>query len=280
MITPTDSVPWEPYGDLIDTRLRLATWNIWWRFGLWEKRQPAIVETLQLIDADVFVLQEVWEDGSVSQAAELAEALGFNFAYHPWRQVKGIQFGNAVLSRWDITASKYRPYTVIDDHTEHRGAIRADIDGPRGPLQVFTTHLNWRIDEGAQRCQQVLELLDFVKTSPPRSYPAVVGGDFNADPSSDEIRMMTGGHRAGETGTTLLDAWEYADHADPGWTWSNNNPNAAAALEPNRRIDYVFTGWPKGGGAGHVRNVRVVEPLLNEGLPASDHSAVVAELRY
>ena len=33
--------------DLIDTRLRVATWNVWWRFGPWKDRQPAIAETLR-----------------------------------------------------------------------------------------------------------------------------------------------------------------------------------------------------------------------------------------
>ena len=62
--------------DLIDTRLRVATWNVWWRFGPWEERQPAVAETLRRIDADVIALQEVWNahDG-VGQPAALAGAL-------------------------------------------------------------------------------------------------------------------------------------------------------------------------------------------------------------
>jgi endonuclease/exonuclease/phosphatase family metal-dependent hydrolase len=32
--------------------LRIATWNVWWRFGSnWQARQPAILETLRDIDA-------------------------------------------------------------------------------------------------------------------------------------------------------------------------------------------------------------------------------------
>ena len=29
-----------PYGPLIDTTIRVASWNLWWRFGPWEARQP------------------------------------------------------------------------------------------------------------------------------------------------------------------------------------------------------------------------------------------------
>ena len=62
--------------DLIDTRLRVATWNVWWRFGPWEERQPAIAETLRRIDADVIALQEVWDvDDGPGQSEALADAL-------------------------------------------------------------------------------------------------------------------------------------------------------------------------------------------------------------
>src|SRR2546430_13804816 len=68
--------------DLIDTRLRVATWNVWWRFGPWAERQPAIAETLRRIDADVIALQEVWDvdDGS-GQSEALAGALGDEHAF-------------------------------------------------------------------------------------------------------------------------------------------------------------------------------------------------------
>ncbi len=40
----------------IETRLRVLTWNIWWRFGPWERRRPAIGATLARLDADVIAL--------------------------------------------------------------------------------------------------------------------------------------------------------------------------------------------------------------------------------
>ncbi len=66
----------------------------------------------------------------------------------------------------------------------------------------------------------------------------------------------------------------------PGFTWSNDNAFAARDLEADRRIDYVFVGWRKERGAGHVVDARVaaIEPI--DGVHPSDHYAVVAELRY
>jgi hypothetical protein len=77
----------------------------------------------------------------------------------------------------------------------------------------------------------------------------------------------------------FIDAWAAAGDP-PGSTWSNANPFAAADLEPDRRIDYVFVGYPRPGGAGHVTAARVeaVEPV--DGVHPSDHYAMLAELRY
>ena len=61
-------------------RLRVATWNLWWHFGPWQARQPAIVETMRAVDADVWCLQEVFGGRDApDQADALAEALG---GYH------------------------------------------------------------------------------------------------------------------------------------------------------------------------------------------------------
>ena len=67
---------------------------------------------------------------------------------------------------------------------------------------------------------------------------------------------------------------------EPGYTWSNANPFAAAALDLDRRIDHVMVGHPKLGGVGHVLTAQVAGDVPIDGLWGSDHLAVVAELRY
>jgi len=54
---------------VIETRVRVLTWNIWWRFGPWQRRQPAISSTLAQIDADIIALQEVWSDQTTNLAS-------------------------------------------------------------------------------------------------------------------------------------------------------------------------------------------------------------------
>jgi len=38
--------PLGPYGELLDTSVRVLTWNLWWRFGPWRQRHDAIAAVL------------------------------------------------------------------------------------------------------------------------------------------------------------------------------------------------------------------------------------------
>ncbi|HEX6312242.1 MAG TPA: endonuclease/exonuclease/phosphatase family protein [Acidimicrobiia bacterium] len=273
-------MPVEGFRDLIETRMSVLTWNVWWRFGPWEARQPAIAATLRRLAPDVLALQEVWaEAGGPNQAAILAEELRYEHVYSAGFEDGAVAFGLAVLSRWPIVGSDTRSLPSLPGVDELRVALKADIDGPRGRFEVYTTHLNWRFDQSDVRQLQVRALAEMVASSKDRAYPAVVCGDFNADPMSDEIRMLTGRAAVAVPRLVFQDAWEQAGKG-PGYTWSNANPFAACDLEPDRRIDYVFVGWPKQRGAGHVVGARAegVEPV--EGVHPSDHYAVLAELRY
>src|SRR4051794_20293967 len=158
----------------IETRLRVLTWNLWWQYGPWEARLPAIARTLATLDADVIALQEVWHDGTRSQAAELAEPLGLHQVYASRVEMDGVQFGNAILSRWPISFHETMPLPAPDDVNELRLVLRADIDGRRGPLQVFPPHLNWRFDQSEVRQEQVRTIARFVDGPPERSYPPIL----------------------------------------------------------------------------------------------------------
>ncbi|HYD10719.1 MAG TPA: endonuclease/exonuclease/phosphatase family protein, partial [Acidimicrobiales bacterium] len=175
------------YGELIETTVRVASWNLWWRFGPWESRAPAILETLRRVDADVVCLQEVWGEGGETFAARLGDALGMHHAYSSRLEIDGVDFGNAVLSRWPITATEWWPLPAPVELDEHRTVLVADVDGPRGPLQVWCTHLNWRFDHSAIRQEQVRFIASKVADRRPRSYPPILCGDMNAAPDSDEI---------------------------------------------------------------------------------------------
>lgn len=268
------------FGPLVRTSVRVLTWNLWWRFGPWEKRAAVIAQVLAEVQPDIAALQEVWgEPQGRTQADELGARLGLHAVYAADLEIDGVRFGNAVLSRWPIESHESVPLPSLEVPDERRVALRADIAGPRGPLQVFCTHLNWRFDQSHVRQAQVRALAEFIERSPKRQFPAVLCGDLNATPTSDEIRMLTGRARTAAPGLVFHDAWEVAG-SGPGFTWRNTNPFAARALEPDRRIDYVLVGWPHAGGRGHVLRAEVLATEPRDGVHASDHAAVLAELRY
>jgi endonuclease/exonuclease/phosphatase family metal-dependent hydrolase len=109
----------------------------------------------------------------------------------------------------------------------------------------------------------------------------VILGDFNAGPDSDEMRMLVGQSETAVPGLVFYDAWDVASEGGgPGHTFSRRNRHAAAALLPDRRIDYVLSAWPRARGAGHPVRCEVLGTAGLDGVDPSDHFAVMAEIRY
>jgi endonuclease/exonuclease/phosphatase family metal-dependent hydrolase len=269
--------------------VRVLTWNLWWRFGPWERRRDAIAAVLGAAQADLCGLQEVWASPSDHLAAVLADQLGMHWAWTPspaperWQQRIGdptMQLGNAILSRWPITqqASQRLPTDPVAD--DGRTVLFARIQTPTGPLPFFTTQLTSTIGQSAVRCRQVAALCRFVAAHPSPGFPPVLTGDLNAEPDADEIRLL-GGHKTAPVvpGLVLVDAWSYADPMAPGWTWDRRNPYVAASGEPSARIDYVLVGLPSAAGAGRIRSVRLIGDQPVHGVWPSDHAGVLAELQ-
>jgi endonuclease/exonuclease/phosphatase family metal-dependent hydrolase len=60
--------------------MRVLTWNLWWRFGPWEDRQPAIEAEFRRVDPDIVFLQEMWAVDGIDQARQPADAAGWDLA--------------------------------------------------------------------------------------------------------------------------------------------------------------------------------------------------------
>ncbi len=274
----------EPYGALIDTTMRVMTWNVWGRFGPWEQRAAGIERVILETTPDVVLLQECWLDREgADQASALGRELGLHHAFGGGELLFDTWgLGNGMLSRWPIVDHRVEPLPALDDTGWGGLATRAVIDGPRGGVLVWCVALDWPPHASAAR-QHALRHLAAVIDADVRAtkVPLVVGGDFNASPDSDEVRMLVGMREVAHPGFVLFDAWAVAPGGlDAGATWSRSNPWAAPNLLPDRRIDYLFTGWPRRGGAGSAvaAGLAGVDPV--DGLVPSDHYAVVADLRY
>ncbi|HEX4247106.1 MAG TPA: endonuclease/exonuclease/phosphatase family protein [Pseudonocardia sp.] len=270
--------PYQPYGQLAAGSCRIATWNVWGRFGDWAARQVGLLAELGEVTPDIVCLQESWETETQRQADVVGDALGLSHraAVADWPE-EGWRSGAAVLSRWPVTNSEFR--RLPGDGEAPGSVLLAVLDGPRGPVRVFNTILDHPLHGSGVRQAQVHQLLAFVADQGRRDV-TVVCGDFNAGPDSDEIRLIDGRSRPPVDGLVCYDAWEVAGAGGPGLTWDNLNPLAAMALLPGRRIDYVFSAWPRRGGAGHPLSARLLGAAPEGGVEISDHYGLCADLRY
>lgn len=263
--------------------LRVMTWNLWWRFGPWWSRQAAIAQVVLDQQADLIGLQEVWvEESGANQAEVLARRLGYYWQVGDLRFRDGLGFTNAVLSRWPITSTFRARLPDGTGGLSHRQVLGVRVAGPDGPVLFVTTHLDYAFDAGPTRqaqLQAVCQLIASERPDPASGYPAILTGDLNAVPHADEIRMMTGAAPVAVSGLSFVDAWEVAGGGQPGHTWNSANPYLADASYPNRRLDYVMVSWPRPKPLGSVAGVWLAGVQPVQGVTASDHYAVVADLR-
>ena len=269
--------------------LRVATWNLWWRFGSYRQREQAILHTLQTIDADVLCLQEVWsvesDDPSdrSDQADLLAERLGMHVVRTRPAFFEGAAFGNAIIARWPATLIADEALPRGDGSPGHRRVVAAHVDTPWGAWPCASTHLDHRFDASSTRQMQVDQLLRLAASWRGDSsvdLPVVVGADLNAVPDSEEVRSLTG-RRPGVDGIVLSDVWEQAGDG-PGSTWRRDNPHVADSAWPDRRLDYLLVSWPRPKPVGNPIRAWLAgdAPIDVEGTAVwpSDHAAVVADL--
>lgn len=261
----------------------IATLNIWNRFGPWEKRLAAIRAGMKALAPDIIGLQEVLrldpgEGDELDQCEAVGEGLGYHAAYGRSRDQRW--YGNAVLSRWPIVRSEVieLPRGGTD---ERRCLLFAEIDAPFGRIPFFVTHLNWKFDDGHVREEQVLVIARHVQALSPReAFPAILVGDFNAEPASDEIRYLQGLTSLGsERRVYFQDAFALAGGGLPGFTFARRNSFAAPLREPDRRIDYIFVHGRDDRFRGEPLEARLAFDAPVEGTFPSDHFGVVARLR-
>ena len=262
--------------------LRVATLNIWNRFGPWEERLAAIRACLGGLAPDLLGLQEVLkldegEGDGLDQAAAIADGFGYQVAY---ACRKGERWGNAVLSRWPI--GRREAFDLPSAGTnEKRTLLFAEIAAPFGPIPFFVTHLNWKFDEGHVRELQVREIARQIESLvAPEAFPAVLVGDFNAEPDADEVRFLRGlTSLGGPRRVYFQDAFALAGDGSPGFTFSGRNPFAAPLREPDRRVDYIFVRGRDERARGLPLDARVCFDRPIDATFPSDHFGVIATLR-
>ncbi len=268
----------------------------------WEARRHEIVAWIDRLAPDVVCLQEVWQsDDHPNTAGWIVEHLsdsgwswafgGAPFAATVWPDAS-LHFGSAVLSRWPVEHTLHLLPVASGEDPFVAGVPWELMHARTAGLDVFSTHLVAPPTGGVHRALQVVALDELVRAArgaldaPPAEgrkrvgMPAIVCGDFNAEPDSDEIRFLTSLHAIDGRTAFYQDAWRVAGQG-PGLTqdWRTNDIAAAMNLH-RKRIDYVLVGDPfqREGSAGRVLDAQLAfhEPIT--GTVASDHSGLVVDV--
>jgi endonuclease/exonuclease/phosphatase family metal-dependent hydrolase len=269
----------------------------------WDERRHEIVAWLEHLDPDIVCLQEIWQDGETPNTAgwivdRMPDAGwhwhfgGRSFGGDLWPD-PSLEFGSAVLSRWPIEAGAYHPLPLAEPADAFVASVPWELVHVRtAGLDVYSCHLAAAPRDSHHRQRQVLAIDELIAAQRSEldgdvtpgqvrdAMPAILCGDFNAEPDSDEIRFLCSlTCLAGRT-AFYQDAWRVAGDG-PGYTqdW-RTNPIAAALNLHRKRIDYVFVGDPfqrRGGGVRVLAaELAFHEPLT--GTLASDHAGLVVDI--
>jgi endonuclease/exonuclease/phosphatase family metal-dependent hydrolase len=276
------------------TRLRVITLNLWGIEPPLEKRLKLTADQLLRLQPDVVCLQEVRpvrDFHSTTTADLLAETLSMQSIYAEHTNWGDKQEGLAIMSRLPIVSTQFEQLPARLG--EGRILQSAAIQTAHGNIFIHNTHLNYRLDDGYAREEQVLQIDQMIRSRRNNeSPPQILCGDFNATADSDEIRFLRGLTTLRGTRTHFQDAWlrlhrepQPGDGPAQGITWSSENEHTRAlrSLDIDRRIDYVFVTSRKRDGRGTVHRCEVVmtasEGEGGEQIHASDHYGVLAEIQ-
>jgi endonuclease/exonuclease/phosphatase family metal-dependent hydrolase len=269
----------------------------------WDERRHEIVAWLDRVEPDVVCMQEVWESPTspntarwVADAASAEWHVAFGgapFAGDVWPDPE-LRFGSAILSRWPIDDQAVHRLPVADDDPKATGVPWELLWACTAGLDVFSTHLAPAPAWTHHRCVQVLAIDELIRATRGakddlpdggkgrEAMPALLCGDFNAEPESDEMRFLLGFTQLDGRTAFFQDAWRLAGDG-PGLTQDWQHNRLAASMNVHRkRIDYVLVGDPflRAGRGGRVLSAERCcdEPIT--GVLASDHFGIVVDLSW
>jgi endonuclease/exonuclease/phosphatase family metal-dependent hydrolase len=232
---------------------RVMTYNIHHGEGIDGKFDlNRIAEVILTQKVDIVALQEVdrgvERTGRRDLIAELASLTGMHYAFGKNIDYQGGDYGNAVLTRFQILKQQNHHYKMIRPG-EQRGLLQALLMVEGRQLLFLNTHLDYRRDD-AERLSNIDEIKQIIEQY--KGLRVILCGDFNDTPGSRTHRKVE---------VIFLDLWARIGRGE-GFTYSSG--------QPQKRIDYVF-----------VKKEKSVVPVGAWVIEsnASDHLPVVVEFK-
>ena len=266
---PTPPLPPPSVGRL--TVLDLNMLHGWPHFTHLAQRVAVLQAFLAARGPDLVLLQEVpWRP----ETGPLARALADDTYAWAFARANGNRYllrfeeGEAILSHFPILEWEVRELYPRPMPWEHRVVLHARIQLPQGPLHLFVTHLTHRDPEVNARQGA---LLYRVVAETAQDQPALIAGDFNAEPTSSTIRQLQG----------WIDLYARQHPQEPGYTCCVAGPEDLTGAF-TKRIDYLFYRPGSRGPRLMVERITLAWetpfPTPNGPLWISDHLGLWAEM--
>jgi endonuclease/exonuclease/phosphatase family metal-dependent hydrolase len=262
--------------------MRVMAQNLWARFGDWPRRREALRDGLRRADPHLAAFVEAVKTDEYDQVEDLLGP-GYEIVYESRRDRQGI--GVALASRWPI-----RRVTELDLRVTGRTAhlddatLAAEIAAPEpiGPLLFLAANPKWEMGYERERELQALAVARFAEQHAlEQGGHVVLAGDFDAVPEAASIRFLSGRQSLEGESVCYRDAWASAHPDEPGHTFTPANPlvrDGETAWDVARRIDYVFVRCDNFGPTLDVSGCERLFDEPRDGVWASDHFGVLAEL--
>ncbi len=263
-------------------RLRVVTMNVLGPANpRWQQRRKLLAETLRPLDADVVALQEV----PIASGPEVVEELlGPGWHVRGFARAADDGVGGALATR--------RPHRVLEEIDQRCtprscdfawcATLLVEVDTVVGRTLVAHHKPSWQFGYEYEREQQDLAAARVIEGhAAGTGAHALVLGDFDATPDAASVQFWKGRMSLEGTSVCYQDAWETLRPAEPGFTFDAGNPLVRAgevATAVSRRIDYILVRTEAHGPTLQVLSCNRLLDRSVDGVWASDHFGVVADL--
>jgi endonuclease/exonuclease/phosphatase family metal-dependent hydrolase len=264
--------------------MRMLTYNVLGRIGDWPTRRTAMRPALRDLAPDLAVFQETVVEEGYDQVVDLLGD-GYHVAHQIGRTADGV--GASIASRWPIRVVRQELLHVTPRVNAEEpwigSVVLARVAAPVGDVLLAHFKPSWQFHLAHERELQAVaaaRMVDDEVTADPPDH-VILAGDFDSTPDSSMMRFWTGRQSLGDTSVVYRDAWADAHATEAGLTFVPENPlreHGSIRHALGRRIDYILVRYDRWGPTLAVDSCELVLDHAVDGVWASDHFGLVADL--
>lgn len=238
-------------------------WHDWPRNRKLKERLECFVQLVLNEDVDILLVQELIRTYEFQADKWLSERLGMAYIYSRSNgndQGIGFEEGLAIFSRFPIKNHRLAQLSDPTNPFSRRMALATNIETQWGDFDVYSVHLGILSN---QNKVQLTRLKEWVDEQSGR-LPAVIGGDFNADEDTSQMRSI---QRTWRDSYRSLNPTGKDHSHELRWPWGN--------MLRKSRLDYLF--FRQDSDQLIIDEARYIDTLE---CPLSDHRPVLARATF